>query len=168
MEVNLFPNTRRPGFGQKPRREGQRPLLPQHARHCPVLEAGSAAGFMVYPPLAEHEVFQIGFDGEGRYQLVYSINATGREWRSIFSVTFVLPAGGIGALREEVKMLIPAMPESTETAKLMARMFIVPGDLGTPAGTSVNGRPIASHVLASGDRIQIGDTILEYGQKIKA
>ena len=28
----------------QPRREGSRPLLPQHARHCPVLEAGSALG----------------------------------------------------------------------------------------------------------------------------
>ena len=41
-------------------------------------------------------------------------------------------------------------------------------DLGTPAGVAVNGRPVRSHILASGDRIQIGDTVLEYGQKIKA
>ena len=40
MEVRLFPNSRRPGAGLKPRREATRPLLPQHARHCPVLEAG--------------------------------------------------------------------------------------------------------------------------------
>jgi hypothetical protein len=42
MEVRLFPNSMRPDTGLKPRRESQRPLLPQHARHCPVLEAGSA------------------------------------------------------------------------------------------------------------------------------
>src|SRR5690242_11544009 len=47
MEVGLFPNPYRPGIGLRPRREGQRPLLPQHARHCPVLEAGSSAGFLV-------------------------------------------------------------------------------------------------------------------------
>lgn len=41
-------------------------------------------------------------------------------------------------------------------------------DLGTPAGVAVNGRKVKSHVLASGDRIQIGETVLEYGQKIKA
>ena len=45
MEVGLFPNPRRPGFGVRPRRESLRPLLPQHARHCPVLEAGSAPRF---------------------------------------------------------------------------------------------------------------------------
>lgn len=41
-------------------------------------------------------------------------------------------------------------------------------DLETPAGVVVNGKPVKSHVLASGDHIQIGDTVLEYGQKIKA
>src|SRR5712691_8219788 len=50
MEVRLFPNLRRPAVGLKPRREAQRPLLPQHARHWPVLEAGSSLGFLVYPP----------------------------------------------------------------------------------------------------------------------
>ena len=134
MEVSLFPNPHRPGIGLKPRREGQRPLLPQHARHCPVLEAGSAAGFMVYPPLAERESFQIGYEGEGRYELAYSVNAIGRKWEQLFSVTFSLPAGGIGAIKEEVKSMIPKTPESTEVALLMARMFIIPEDLGTPAG----------------------------------
>jgi hypothetical protein len=134
MEVRLFPNPRRPGFGLRPRREGQRPLLPQHARHCPVLEAGSALGFMVYPPLAEHELFQVSYEGEGRYELVYSVNATGRKWEALFSVTYQLPVGGIGATKEEVKLMIPAMPGFEQTASLMARMFIVPDDLGTPAG----------------------------------
>ena len=65
MEVRLFPNLRRPGVGLKPRRESQRPLLPQHARHCPVLEAGSALGFLVYPPLEQNESFYIGYQGKG-------------------------------------------------------------------------------------------------------
>jgi hypothetical protein len=134
MEVSLFSNPRRPGIGLKPRREGQRPLLPQHARHCPVLEAGSTLGFLVHPPLTEKESFQIGYEGEGRYQFVYSVNPTGSKWEPVFSVVFQLPAGSIGATREEVTMHIPATPEARETALLMARMFIVPEDLGTPAG----------------------------------
>ena len=134
MEVSLFPNPRRPGFGLRPRRESQRPLLPQHARHCPVLEAGSALGFMVYPPLAKHELIQVGFEGEGRYEFQYSVNPTGRNWEPVFSVTYQLPVGGIGATREEVKFMISATPESTQTASMMARMFIAPDDLGTPAG----------------------------------
>ena len=134
MEVGLFPNPRRPGIGMRPKREAQRPLLPQHARHCPVLEAGSTLGFMVYPPLAEHELFEIGYEGEGRYQLVYSVNPTGRKWEPIFTVTFILPMGSVGMTKEEVKMHIPATDDSSNTARMMARMFIVPEDLGTPAG----------------------------------
>ena len=45
-------------------------MLPQHARHCPVLEAGSSVGFLVYPPLEPFESFYIGFYGEGRYQFI--------------------------------------------------------------------------------------------------
>jgi len=134
MEVTLFPNSRRPGIGLRPRSESQRPLLPQHARHCPVLEAGSALGLMVYPPLAEQELIQVGYEGEGRYELQYSVNPTGRKWEPLFSVVYQLPVGGIGATKEEVKLTIPATPESRHTASMMARMFIAPDDLGTPAG----------------------------------
>ena len=59
MEVRLFPNARRPGVGLKPRRDSQRPFLPQHARHCPVLEAGSSLGFLVYPPLTPEESYSL-------------------------------------------------------------------------------------------------------------
>jgi hypothetical protein len=134
MEIGLFPNVRRPGIGLRPHREGQRPLLPQHARHCPVLEAGSAAGFLVHAPLSEGESFHIGYDGEGRYRFVYSVNPTGARWQSVLSVVFALPAGGVGAVTEEVTMGLPATRESREMALLMARMFIAVDDLGTPAG----------------------------------
>src|SRR5271168_3115549 len=134
MEVSLFPNPRRPGIGLRPRSESQRPLLPQHARHCPVLEAGSALGVLVYPPLAEHELVQVGFVGEGRYELQYSVNPTGRKWEPFFSVIYQLPVGGIGATKEEIKLMIPATPEAKQTASMMARMFIAVDDLGTPAG----------------------------------
>ena len=118
----------------RPRREAQRPLLPQHARHCPVLEAGSAAGFMVYPPLAEHELVQVSYEGEGKYELQYSVNATGRKWEPLFTVTYQLAVGGIGSRKEEVKLMIPGAPGFAETASMMARMFIAVDDLGTPAG----------------------------------
>src|SRR5688572_32468003 len=101
MDVRLFPNSRRPGVGLAPRREAQRPLLPQHARHCPVLEAGSAAGFLVHAPLNENESYQIGYEGEGRYRFAYAISPTGAGWQSIFAVTFLLPVGGIGAVTED-------------------------------------------------------------------
>src|SRR5205809_5470095 len=105
MEVRLFYNSVRPGVGMKPHREGLRPLLPQHARHCPVLEAGSALGFLVYPPLTPEESYSIEYSGEGRYQFIYYVNPKGTEWLAIFSVSVVLPVGGIGAFREEVAFL---------------------------------------------------------------
>ena len=134
MEVRLFPNSARPGVGQKPRRESQRPLLPQHARHCPVLEAGSTLGFMVFPALEPHESYYIEFQGEGQYLFTYfQSNALGK-WDPLFSVLVVLPLGGIGMTREEVKFAVKNAPISVEDAKLVMRAFLVPEDLGTPAG----------------------------------
>src|ERR1700733_10135355 len=134
MEVGLFPNPYRPGVGLRPRREPPRPLPPQPARPCPVLEAGSTAGFLVHPPLAEKESFQIGYEGEGRYQLIYSVNAKGSKWKPIFTVTYLMPMGGIGATRREIKMHIEDTPQTREIAHLMPAMFISEDDIGTPAG----------------------------------
>ena len=132
MEVRLFPNSGRPGVGWKPRRESQRPLLPQHARHCPVLEAGSALGFLVYPPLEQNEAFHIEYQGEGRYQFIYFLSTPGGKWDTIFSVTVVLPVGSIGMIKEDVAFMSQKLPISRETAVSIARGCMVPEDLGTP------------------------------------
>src|SRR2546426_12804990 len=92
MEVRLYSNSSRLGVAMKPRRESQRPLLPQHARHCPVLEAGSALGYLVYPALEPSESFHIEYQGEGRYQFVYLLSASG-QWQPIFTVVLTLPMG---------------------------------------------------------------------------
>ena len=134
MEVRLFPNSARPGVGLKPRRESQRPLLPQHARHCPVLEAGSALGFLVYPPLQPNESFHVEFQGDGRYQFVYFVSNPRGKWEAIFSLTVVLPVGSLGMIKEEVAFMSPEPGFSREDAALAARTFIVPEDLGTPPG----------------------------------
>jgi hypothetical protein len=134
MEVRLFPNSRRPGVGLKPRRDSQRPFLPQHSRHCPVLEAGSSLGFLVYPPLTPEESYSLEYSGEGRYQFVYYVNPKGTEWLAIFSVTIVLPVGGIGVFREDVAFMTQQPAVSREEALATARIFIVPEDLGTPPG----------------------------------
>jgi len=133
MEVRLFPNSMRPGTGLKPRRESQRPLLPQHARHCPVLEAGSALGFLVYPPLERIESFYVGYQGDGRYQLTYFLNAQS-QGEAIFSVALHLPMGSIGVVREQITFMNKQHPVAPETAMALTRTFIVPEDLGTPAG----------------------------------
>src|SRR5207237_1409186 len=134
MEVRLYPNSRRPGVGLKPRRESQRPLLPQHARHCPVLEAGSALGFLVYPPLERIESFYVAYQGDGRYVLTYFLNAPQSQGEPIFSVSMQLPMGSIGMLREQITFMSKQHPVAAETALALTRTFIVPEDLGTPAG----------------------------------
>ena len=134
MEVRLFPNPFRPGVGLRPRRESQRPLLPQHARHCPVLEAGSALGFLVFPALETNESFGIEFQGEGRYQFTYFLANAAGQWEPVFALAILLPMGGIGVVREEVTFMLREPSISHEDAKRLARAFIVPEDLGTPAG----------------------------------
>src|SRR5882762_6279375 len=133
MEVRIFPNSDRPGVGVRPRREGQRPLLPQHARHCPVLEAGSALGFLVYPPLEANESFYIDYQGEGRYRIVYYLTAAGKL-QPVFGVEVIQPVGGAGLIREEVTFLTPAPTLTRDMALRRARTLVVPEDLGTPPG----------------------------------
>jgi len=134
MEIRLFPNAGRPGIGLKPRRESQRPLLPQHARHCPVLEAGSALGFLVYPPLMPEESYSVEYLGEGKYRFAYYVNPSGAKWEPVFSHTVVQPVGGLGAFREEIAFMTRNPPFSREEALTIARGFIVPEDMGTPPG----------------------------------
>jgi len=129
----MFPNSRRPGVGQKPRREGTRPLLPQHARHCPVLEAGSSLGFMVYPALEPKESLYIEYEGEGRYKFAYYLQSQSGKPTPIFSVALSLSLGGVGMVKEEVTFVgVPML--SREAALAVSRVFLVPEDMGTPPG----------------------------------
>lgn len=134
MEVLLFPNKNSPGVGLRPRREAQRPMLPQHARHCPVLEAGSTLGYLVFPPLQSHEGFNVSYDGNGHYRFAYRINPSGRKWDGVFEVLITLPVGNFGIFAQEVRFA-PGVPRTDpEVAVQLMRRFIVPADLGTPAG----------------------------------
>jgi hypothetical protein len=133
MEVRTFPNSRRPGTGLAPKRESSRPLLPQHARHCPVLEAGSMLGFMVYAPLEPKESLFVEFEGDGRYRFVYYLLTSNGKRTPIFQVTMALSVGGIGMMKEEVTF-VGAPMLSREAALAVMRAFLVPEDMGTPAG----------------------------------
>jgi len=133
MDVRLIPNSRRPGAGLKPKREGTRPLLPQHSRHCPVLEAGSAMGFMVYAPLEPKESLYLEYEGEGVYKFVYYLKTQDGKPAPIFQVTMSLSAGGVGMVKEEVTF-VGAPLLSREAAIAVMRVFLVPEDMGTPPG----------------------------------
>jgi uncharacterized protein DUF6065 len=133
MEVRLFPNFRRPGVGQAPRREGSRPLLPQHARHCPVLEAGSSLGFMVFAALEQRESVYVEYEGDGRYRFVYYLLTQDLKRTPIFQVTMSMSLGAVGMMKEDVTF-IGAPMLTREAALAVMRAFIVPEDMGTPAG----------------------------------
>ncbi len=133
MEVRLFPNSRRPGVGLHPRREATRPLLPQHSRHCPVLEAGSALGLMVYPPLEPKESVYLEYEGDGRYKFAYYLELQDGKRTPIFQITMTQSLHAIGMVKEEVTFVgTPVM--SRETALALMRVCIVPEDMGTPPG----------------------------------
>src|SRR5688500_14333841 len=126
MEVRLFPNSLRPGTGLKPRRESQRPFLPQHARHCPVLEARSALGYLVYLPLGRIESFHVGFQGDGRYQLTYFLNTPEAQGVTMFSMAMQLPMGSIGMVNQKITFMNEKHPIPLETALALVRALIVP------------------------------------------
>lgn len=133
IEVRLFPHSTRPGVGLKPRQVSARPLVSRDSRQCPVPEAGSGLGLLVYPPLEEHEAFEVEFQGDGRYLFTFYMGSGSTQWQPMFRTTMALPVGGIGKIKEDVAVMAGA-PISADAARSLARMFIVPEDLGTPAG----------------------------------
>jgi len=139
MKVITYWNAARPGVGQAPRSESQRPFLPQHARHCPVLEDGSSLGYLVYPSLEEHEGFHIQYQGEGRYYFRYFLRNPKGGWDVIFAITLSLPLGSptasIGMLGEDVEFKVPDPPISREGALKMLEAFLIPENLGQPEGS---------------------------------
>ena len=94
-------------------------MLPQHARHCPVLEAGSSLGFMVFPALESHESYYIEYKGEGTFLFIYFQSDPSGKWDPIFYVALILPVGGVGMMREEVKFAVKDPPISAEGASGM-------------------------------------------------
>jgi hypothetical protein len=99
-----------------------------------VLEAGSALGFLVYPPLEPFESFYVGYYGEGRYQFIYYFKTEQGQWSPIFTVRTALPVGGLGQSMQEVDLKVKEVAMSREDALLLMRKFVVPEDLGTPPG----------------------------------
>jgi hypothetical protein len=134
MKIGIYSNWARPGVGLKPRMDSQRHLLPQHSRHCPVLTAANALGYLVYPPLEANEGFQVHYHGEGAYSFhFFTRNAKG-DWSTLFTVALRLAVGSIGAISEDVRFGTDRPPISADGAKKIMRAFIVPEDLGTPQG----------------------------------
>jgi hypothetical protein len=98
-----------------------------------VLEAGSMLGFMVYAPLEAKESLFVEFEGDGRYRFIYYLLTSDGKRTPIFQVTMAMSVGGIGMMKEEVTF-VGAPMLSREAALAVMRAFLVPEDMGTPAG----------------------------------
>src|SRR5262249_4737935 len=133
MEITTFPNRFRPGVGLVPARVAQRPWLPQHARFCPVLEAGSALGFLVYAPLRPDEAFQVTYSG-GQYQLTYARDTRRAHWDNVFRLPSGQPAGMTGIVAQELALSDVDADISEQTVSDLREAFIFPHHLGVPAG----------------------------------
>ncbi|MGH2587008.1 MAG: hypothetical protein ACRDJE_19005 [Dehalococcoidia bacterium] len=102
LTVTLLPNQRRPSIGRPPNSEARRPWLPQHARHCPVLEAGSALGFLIYPPLQENESYQVRYLSDNSFRFSFFVNDSTGKPDLVFAVTSAPSAGGGGLMADDL------------------------------------------------------------------
>ncbi|MEX1022808.1 MAG: hypothetical protein WD058_06645 [Dehalococcoidia bacterium] len=98
MEVTILANQRRPGVGRRPVSENRRAWLPQQARFCPVLEDASRSGYLVYPPLAPDEAFQVRLLPQGIFRLSLLADPGGSAGLRPLFVMDVTPSAGTGGV----------------------------------------------------------------------
>lgn len=172
LDVTILPNQRRPQAGHSPHSEARRPWLPQHARLCPVLEAGSALGCLVYPPLNENESYQIRFLPGNTFRFSFFVNNTTGQPDLAFAITTTPSAGGGGLMADDLAYRDPHYEMSDEMVRALKDALIVnldtpPGAVGlrgatdfrTPEGwdtvyTAVLNEPQPPHVPALTVRVQ--------------
>lgn len=76
-------------------------MLPQQARFCLPLEAGSSLGCLVYPALADHESFTIRRHDGGTLRFSFFGGDPERPSHQ-FTLQYSMPAGGVGIYSEDV------------------------------------------------------------------
>jgi hypothetical protein len=143
-EIMYLPNRFRPGVGKTPQRDTRRPILPQAAVHCPVLGAGSALGFWVYPALAEGEAFQIRYLSDERYLFSFFVRINTLEPIRAFSLSYTLSGIRAGQSTEELVYLHPDYkPDDASIRQLRDALFTaqnvgstMPGAIGLLGATN--------------------------------
>lgn len=133
LTVTWFPGRFRPGVGRPPRREGRRPLMPQHARLCAPLEAANALGYLVYPALEDHESFQVRRTAPGELQFSFFGGDRSRPLH-LFTLRYALPAGGVGIWSEEVSFLSRETPLGEAEIRRIRDAVLRLGSLWVPPG----------------------------------
>jgi hypothetical protein len=129
----MIPGRQRPGIGRPPRTEARRPWLPQQARLCPPLEAGNALGWLLFPPLHDHEAFQIRRTGPGELQLAFFGGEDGSS-DHLFTTRFLLPGSGTGVWSHELIHRAPGLTLSDDEISTILEALMRPQSLWAPAG----------------------------------
>jgi hypothetical protein len=170
-EVTILPSQRRPHAGRQPTSEARRPWLPQHARLCPVLEAGSALGYLVFPPLQDNESYQVRYLPDNTFRLSFYVADPQGSAHLAFAIS-TTPSAGAGLMTDELVYHDKAFDMDDATIRGLKDALIVnldtpPGGVGlygafdfrTPEGwdtvyTAVMNQPQPPHVPALSVRVQ--------------
>ena len=139
VEVKVLPNPRRPDVGQKPVKEERRAWLPQHSRFCPVLEAGSGLGYLVFPPLEDDESYQMRYMQGNSYRFSFFINDAQGNPDLVF-VIMTTPSAGSGMLVDELVYRDPGYGMDDAQIRQLKEALLVnldspPGGVGLRAAT---------------------------------
>jgi hypothetical protein len=133
VEVTVLPNRFRPGIGLPPSRVAQRPWLPQHARLCPVLEAGSALGYLVYPALRLDEALQVHYV-DAKYHVTYFREHKPGHWEDLYRLTFSLAVGGGSSYSMDLAVNEGGKPPTDAEVNELCTAVILPQHFGQPTG----------------------------------
>jgi len=109
-------------------------MLPQHARMCGPLEAGSALGYLVYPALHDHESFQLRRTAPGELMFSFFGGDAALPSAHFFSLRYSIPANGIGVWSEELVFLAPECPLSEVEIRQVRDALLRMGSLWVPPG----------------------------------
>lgn len=131
LDVTMIPNQRR-AVGRPPSAAAQRAWLPQHARHCPVLEAGNALGALVYPPLKDNESFQVRYLTGNRYRFSFFVMSPDGQPDLVFAVESTPSVGGGGQIADE--LVYRGREHSISDPEIRAMKDALITNLDTPAG----------------------------------
>lgn len=131
-EVTALPNQRRPRAGRMPVAEARRPWLPQHARLCPVLEAGSALGYLVYPPLEDTESYQVRYLPGNVFRFSFYVNDSQGGAKLVFAIATTPSAGGGGLLADDLVYRDPSCGMADADIRRLKDALVV--NLDTPPG----------------------------------
>jgi hypothetical protein len=108
-------------------------MLPQHARMCGPLEAGSALGFLVYPPLHDHESFQMRRTGPGALDFSFFGGDAARPTH-LFTLHYTIPATGIGVWSEDLAFRAPDNALTDDEIRGLRDALLRMGSLWLPPG----------------------------------